>query len=137
VAKWEKSPESLIQLFGRILPEDPAVERRRMFGYPCAFVRGNMFAGLFAKEMFVRLAEEERRMMIAGQGAKPLEPMPGRAMKEYVVIPPGIMSREAALKDLVARSLTFAKSLAPKGKKTSGEKRSGGTSGTLAGRKAG
>jgi TfoX/Sxy family transcriptional regulator of competence genes len=117
VAKWEKSPESLIRLFGRVLPEDPAVERRTMFGYPCAFVRGNMFAGLFAKQMFVRLAEEERRLMMAERGAKPFEPMPGRAMKDYIVVPPGMMTQEAALGDLFARSLTFAKSLAPKSKK--------------------
>ncbi len=53
MAKWEKSPQALVQLFDRVLPESPNVERRKMFGYPCAFVNGNMFAGLFAKQMFV------------------------------------------------------------------------------------
>jgi len=28
-----------------------------VFGYPCAFVNGNMFAGLFQTELFVRLSE--------------------------------------------------------------------------------
>ncbi len=137
MAKWEKSPESLIQLFGRVLPEDPAVERRTMFGYPCAFAGGNMFAGLFAKQMFVRLPEEERRLMLVEQGAKPFEPMAGRAMKDYVVVPPGIMAREIALRDLFARSLTFAKSLAPKSRKTGGEKHSVGNRGKSAGPKDG
>jgi len=35
---WRKSPEPLIQLFDEALPDDPLIERRKMFGYPCAFI---------------------------------------------------------------------------------------------------
>jgi len=45
---WRKSPDDLIALFYAALPEDPRVERRKMFGYPCAFVGGNLFSGLHA-----------------------------------------------------------------------------------------
>ena len=132
MSKWEKSPESLVEVFHRSLPDDPAVERRKMFGYPCAFVNGNMFTGLFATQMFVRLAAEERLSMIGEQGAKPFEPMPGRAMKDYIVVPPDLMTQEAALKKLVAGSLTFAKSLAPKVKKPGAKKPPGGKGGKSA-----
>jgi TfoX/Sxy family transcriptional regulator of competence genes len=115
--KWERSPEALVQLFSRVLPEGPNVERRKMFGYPCAFVNGNMFAGLFAGQMFVRLSAEERLSMIAEQGAEPFEPMPGRPMKDYIVVPHALMVRETALGALVARAMTFGASLAPKIKK--------------------
>jgi TfoX/Sxy family transcriptional regulator of competence genes len=115
--KWEKSPETLVAHFDRILPGDPAVERRKMFGYPCAFVNGHMFSGLFGREMFVRLTEKERAGIIVKQGAMPFEPLPGRVMKEYVVVPPGLLARDAALKRLVTRSLEYAKTLAPKEKK--------------------
>ncbi len=121
MAKWEKSPEALVQLFDRVLPESPNVERRKMFGYPCAFVNGNMFAGLFAKQMFVRLPAEERLSMMADEDAKLLEPMPGRPMKDYIVVPPALMSHETALKGLVTRALTFGAGLSPKIKKAGGK----------------
>jgi TfoX/Sxy family transcriptional regulator of competence genes len=121
MAKWEKPPDALVELFGRVLPEAPHIERRKMFGYPCAFVNGNMFAGLFASQLFVRLPEEERRSLMADQGAKPLEPIPGRPMKDYIVVPPALMTREADLKSLVARAMTFGASLAPKIKKAGGK----------------
>ena len=117
MAKWEKSPETLVALFSRILPRDPALERKTMFGYPCAFINGNMFSGLFGRRMFVRLSEDERSEMIGTKGAAPFEPLPGRVMKEYVVVPPTLLGREAALKRLVVRSLGYAKSLKPKVKK--------------------
>jgi len=121
MTKWEKSPETLVQLFGRVLPEAPNIERRKMFGYPCAFVNGHMFAGLFASQMFVRLPAEERHALIADQDAKPLEPMPGRPMKDYIVVPPALMTRDADLKSLVARALAFGASLPPKTKKAGGK----------------
>jgi TfoX/Sxy family transcriptional regulator of competence genes len=121
MAKWEGSPEALVQLLDRILPEGPNIERRKMFGYPCAFVNGNMFAGLFAAQMFVRLPAEEQLSMMVAQDAKPLEPMPGRPMKDYIVVPPALMIRETDLKALVARAMTFGASLAPKTKKAGGK----------------
>jgi TfoX/Sxy family transcriptional regulator of competence genes len=126
MSKWEKSPEALVQLFDRVIPEGPSIERRKMFGYPRAFVNGNMFAGLFAEQIFVRLSAEERLSMIAEYDAKPLEPMPGRPMKDYIVVPPALMTRETALKELAARALAFGASLAPK--KTGGKGSSVGKS---------
>jgi hypothetical protein len=115
--KWEKSPEDLVERFDRIVPTDPAVERRKMFGYPCAFVNGHMFTGLFGSQMFVRLPEGERKALVDKRGVKPLEPIPGRPMKEYVVVPPDILAGEVALRRLVVKSLAYAKDLPPKEKK--------------------
>ncbi len=39
---WKKSSAKLIAAFDASLPVDPRVERRSMFGYPCAFTGGNM-----------------------------------------------------------------------------------------------
>ena len=38
---WKKSSPSLIAVFDAVLPAGIA-ERRQMFGYPCAFVGGNL-----------------------------------------------------------------------------------------------
>ncbi len=54
---WEKPSETLIEHFGRWLPDDSNVERRKMFGCPCAFVNGNMFAGVHEQNLIVRLSE--------------------------------------------------------------------------------
>ena len=46
---WKKSPPALIETFDAVLPGAPA-ERRSMFGYPAAFVNGNLFMSLFEDE---------------------------------------------------------------------------------------
>jgi hypothetical protein len=46
---WRKSPDALVEKFSQIVPPDPRVERRKMFGYPAAFVGGNMFIGCTRK----------------------------------------------------------------------------------------
>ena len=43
---WTKAPQSLVDLFTESLPDDPRIERRKMFGFPSVFVGGNMCAGL-------------------------------------------------------------------------------------------
>jgi len=53
-----------------------------MFGNISAFVNGNMFAGLFGNDLFVRLSKESRKELLEKQGASLLEPMKGRPMKE-------------------------------------------------------
>jgi hypothetical protein len=42
---WKKSPPALVERFEAIVPALSGAERRKMFGYPAAFVGGNMFAG--------------------------------------------------------------------------------------------
>jgi TfoX/Sxy family transcriptional regulator of competence genes len=114
--KMEKSPPGLVETFAAALPDDPRVERRQMFGYPCAFAGGNMFAGLFADDLWVRV-EPARRAELIGQGWKLLEPMPGRPMKDYLVVPPATVDDRAALTDWVARALEYTSTLPPKEKK--------------------
>ena len=84
---WRKSPDDLIALFHAALPDDPRIERRKMFGYPCAFVAGNLFTGLHQENVIVRLAERDRVAAIGKQGARLFEPMSGRPMREYIVLP--------------------------------------------------
>lgn len=99
--------------FKSVLPDDPAVAVRPMFGNVAAFVNGNMFAGLFGDDLFVRLGEEERTLLIE-RGGSAFEPMPGRAMKDYVTIP-GDWARDVeATRGWVFRSLECARDLPAK-----------------------
>jgi TfoX/Sxy family transcriptional regulator of competence genes len=122
---WRKSPPDLIAAFDAALPDDRRVQRRSMFGYPCAFARGNMFTGLHQESLIVRLPEEERARLLRHPGASIFSPMPGRVMKEYVAVPPEIVDDEEALRRWMTISLDYAASLPAKGRKGAG-KASGG-----------
>ena len=117
--KWRKSPPELVARFDAVLPEGPGVERRQMFGYPCAFVNGNMFTGLHQESMIVRLAEADRTIMKEQHGAglfKPFGPDSKMTMREYVTVPEPILTDPKALGALVMKSVQYASSLPPKNK---------------------
>lgn len=99
--------------FRAALPEDAAVAVRPMFGNIAAFHGGNLFAGLFGDDLFVRLPEHERAALIARGGA-PFEPMPGRPMKGYVIVPPSWARDPDATSAWLQRALELARSLPPK-----------------------
>ena len=108
---WEKSSENLIEAFYEALPDDERVERRKMFGYPCAFVNGNMFTGLHQKDLIVRLPEDARAELLEVPGTSLFEPMAGRVMREYVAVPRTMHDDANALAAWVARSYAFAEAL--------------------------
>jgi len=114
--QWTKSPQGLVDLFAESLPDDPRVERRRMFGYPAIFVRGNMCAGLFGDGMFARLSADDRAALPGG-GA-PFEPMPGRPMKDYALVPDDVLADDERLAEVLAQAVAFTATLPPKERKT-------------------
>ena len=109
--------------FTKLVPDEPAVTMRPMFGNLSAFVNGNMFAGLFGEDLFVRLPDDESAP-IRKLGGRDFEPMPGHAMKGYVTVPRTWRSKPAATEAWIAASLAFARRLPPKaaGKKAMAKK---------------
>ena len=75
--------------FRSILPGDPEVEVKPMFGNLGAFVHGNMFAGLFGSSVGVRLAEPDAAVLSAVDGAGPFGPAE-RPMGGYLSLPSGM-----------------------------------------------
>jgi TfoX/Sxy family transcriptional regulator of competence genes len=114
--KWTKSPSELINLFHAVLPKDPSVEPRKMFGFDCAFVNGNMFSGLHQADLMLRLPEAEREALLALPGARPFEPVEGRPMREYVVVPASMHADRRALARWMAKALRYGASLPRKQK---------------------
>ena len=112
--KWRRSPDALVQRFTEIVPKDPRVERRKMFGYPAAFVAGNLFMGLHQEALILRLSEEDRTSFLKIEGASVFEPMAGRPMREYVVVPPSILAGMRPLASWIRRSLDYSSSIPPK-----------------------
>ena len=87
-----------------------------MFGYPAAFVNGNMFMGLYQEQLILRLDDEPRGELL-DDGAALFEPMKGRPMKQYVVAPAELVDNRATLEQWVRKAFAYGKSLPPKAKK--------------------
>jgi TfoX/Sxy family transcriptional regulator of competence genes len=116
-ADWTKSPPELVEVFEAVFPGPPAVARQ-MFGYPAGFVNGNMFMGLYQHNMVLRLPDGPRAELLAMEGAATFEPMAGRPMKEYVVVPATLLASPEDLEPWVAKALAHGASLPPKAAKT-------------------
>lgn len=113
---WTKAPQGLIDLFDACLPEGPGLERRRMFGQPCAFVNGNMFAGLLQETAFARLPPGLHAELDAEFGVRHFEPIPGRPMRAYVVLPGELLDDEARYAEILQAAYVFASALPAKEK---------------------
>lgn len=112
------TPEAgAIKAFEALTPAGPSIGVKKVFGQPAAFVNGNMFLGVFGEKVFVRLSEEGGKEATERHGLEPFEPMPGRPMRGYVVLPSKILSDRIAARKWVSKSLAFASGLPPKAAK--------------------
>jgi len=118
--KWKPAPRELVAAFEAATSGLSGAEPRKMFGYSCVFSKGNMFAGLHEAGMVLRLPDEERTEFLRLKGAKQFEPMPGRVMREYVVVPKVLLNAPEQLRAWVEKSLAYVSSLSAKPKKESG-----------------
>jgi len=123
---WKPAPPELVSLFDRIVPTDPAIERRKMFGYPAAFTNGNMFAGLHEDRLVLRLGDEAITE-IKRRGAKDFEPMPGRAMKGWVVVPQEILASVGLTEGWISRAFRHVSDMPRKARKPKAKAKKGVT----------
>jgi TfoX/Sxy family transcriptional regulator of competence genes len=84
--KMPRPSEDAKAAFARLVPDEPAVTLKPMFGQLSAFVNGNMFCGIFGDELMVRLPADEIEK-VKKQGGRDFEPMAGHKMGGYVVVP--------------------------------------------------
>lgn len=74
------------QTIAEALTLDGAIASQ-MFGMPTLKIKGKAFAGLASDAMVFKLSGEPHKRALATTGAKLFEPMEGRPMKEWVVVP--------------------------------------------------
>ena len=110
---WDKSPADLVERFHEVLSARPDASQRKMFGYPAAFVNGNLATGLHQASWFVRLSESDAAELRAAGGG-PFEPMPGRPMRSYVVLPTTTSTDPLAAGVWVDRAIGHVATLPPK-----------------------
>jgi TfoX/Sxy family transcriptional regulator of competence genes len=114
---WSKSPPELVERFETTMSEVPGTTMRKMFGYPAAFAsNGHMFTGLHQDRWVIRLPDEARAELAAA-GGTPFEPMPGRPMREYLVIPAAVLADAHALQGWLERSRAYTQGLPGKAKR--------------------
>jgi hypothetical protein len=115
--KWQKASDERKALIDTAM-QGVEADKRQMFGYPCWFINGNMFSGLFQDSVFARLSPE----LIASLGPRygelrQLEPMPGRPMKGYTVLPEALVSDGGKLTEVLRDAARAARALPPKAAK--------------------
>ena len=99
--------------FESLVPADPRVAVKPMFGNLGAFVNDNMFMGLYGADVGVKLDADGQRELSAA-GGSPYGP-PERPMGGYVTLPAGFDEAEA--RAWIGRSLAYVGALPPKKKK--------------------
>lgn len=108
-----KPSEADKQRFHRLVPEDPRVETKPMFGNLGAFVNGNMFMGLFGHDIGVKLPDDAKRELLAVEGAGSFGP-PERPMGGYVTLPAAWTNDPTRASGWVRRALEHVSALPPK-----------------------
>ena len=116
-AGWSKSPPELVAHFEATISAVPGASLRKMFGYPAAFAsNGYMYTGLHQDRWVIRLPDDARAELAAA-GGTPFEVMPGRPMREYLVLPATVVGDPAILMPWLERSLAYTAGLPPKQKR--------------------
>lgn len=114
--RFQKSAPELVGRFNgaveRAGRED--VTRKLMFGYPCAWIGGNMATGLFAQDWWVRLHPDRLAEVLASGEGRGFEVMPGRPMKGYAVMPEAVVNDETRLDAWLAEAFAYTATLPPK-----------------------
>lgn len=96
--------------FESLVPDDPRVEVKPMFGNRGAFVNGNMFMGLFGADVGVKLADGDRqKLRDAGGGQFGPE---GRPMNGYVTLPAAFTKAKA--RPWIAKAVDYVGAFPPK-----------------------
>jgi TfoX/Sxy family transcriptional regulator of competence genes len=119
---WRTAPDDLRERFEAAVAGIEGLEQRKMFGYPAGFVGGNMTTGLHQDAWIVRLPEDVREERLAA-GWSTFEPMPGRQMREYVAMPPDVVSDPDQAREWVERAAAYVRTLPPKAQKPKKAKR--------------
>ncbi len=112
--KWVKASDEMKSLIEAAM-EGVECLKRPMFGYPAFFINGNMFSGLFQDSFFLRLSAEQKAALEKQYGnLSLLEPMPGRPMKDYTVLPEKLFRDARRLRAVITTAADWARTLPSK-----------------------
>lgn len=105
-----QNPETVVTL-KQIVAGHPGVTTRAMFGQTAFFVAGQMAGGTWGSRFMLRLSPVDR-VAADAIGCTPFDPMGGRPMSAYRVLP--IDLAEPDLSAWMGRAIAYTASLPPK-----------------------
>ena len=111
--QWKKSPADLVERFAAGVAGIEGLEARKMFGYPAGFIGGNMVTGLHQESWIVRLPDEVRSELLDA-GWATFEPMAGRPMTGFLVLPSEVAADPDAAREWVERAAAHVRTMPPK-----------------------
>jgi TfoX/Sxy family transcriptional regulator of competence genes len=115
--EWKKAPAELVDFIMDKM-KDKNCDYKKMFGYPVFFFNGNMFVGVHGNKLFLRLSDADTaEMMKECKDVVAFEPMPGHAMKGYVVLPKPVYFDDKLFAEYLDKSINYVSNLPPKKKK--------------------
>jgi TfoX/Sxy family transcriptional regulator of competence genes len=112
--EWKKAPQELVDFIMDKM-KNKNCDYKKMFGYPAYFSNGNMFVGVHGDKLFLRLSEADAAEIKKDYpDVTAFEPMPGRAMKGYVILPKSLYSDDTAFTEWLNKSMNYTAELPPK-----------------------
>lgn len=108
-----KPTEADKESFRSLVPDDPRVEVKPMFGNLGAFVNGNMFMGLFGADVGLKLNEGDTHLLLGEDGSGPFGPAE-RPMGGYVKLPATLVADPYRAELWVAKALDHVGAFPPK-----------------------
>lgn len=106
--------ERLVAQVRELVAGDPGVDERRMFGSLIFMVDGNMACGVRDDGLLVRVGREATEAALAAPDVTPFEMGGGRRPAGWVVVGPGGLATDTALRDWVDRGVAYARTLPAK-----------------------
>ena len=121
---WKKPNKELTEFLEEKMASFDC-QKKMMFGSQVYFVNNNMMCGVHQDDIFTRLSEKDKEDIFASYDeASAFEPMKGRIMKQYVVLPESLYNDSEKLDEWLERSYNYVSSLPlkePKNKKAKSE----------------
>ncbi len=105
---WPGSRPELTAFFKDLFEEQPQVELRSVSGSPCAFINGQMFAGLYGGRIFIRLPEARRKELRSMEGSGIFSPTPDQESTEFSFVPQRMLSEPRELLEWLAAAMGYA-----------------------------
>jgi hypothetical protein len=112
--KMPKPTEADRERFTALVPDDPRVAIKPMFGNLGAFVNGNLFMGLFGADVGLKLAADDLTDLLAQPGGGPFGPAE-RPLGGYATLPAGMS--DADCHEWTTKALTYVGAMQAKVKK--------------------
>jgi TfoX/Sxy family transcriptional regulator of competence genes len=112
--EFKKAPAELLEFIAEKM-KDENCDYRKVFGYPTYFINGNMFVGVHGDKLFLRLSDADIAKIKKNSGdVTAFEPVAGKAMKGYVVLPKSIYNDDKLFGEWLDKSVKYVSSLPPK-----------------------